>query len=199
VTLQAFIEQYGYVAVFLTCLIEGETVLVLAGFASQIGYLSLPGVMGTAAVAGFIGDEALFFLGGRHGERILARFPKLAKARPYVARKVERFGAWVVFSLRFAVGLRIASPIILGASGMRPKRFAPPNAAGALVWAIVVGGAGYLFGSALAAMIEHAKHYEKIAFVAIGAAVLIAVTMRRLRTARLEARARAEAPADTLQ
>jgi len=199
VTLQHFIEQFGYVAVFIGCLLEGETVLVLAGFAAHMGYLSLPAVMATAAVAGFLGDEMWFFIGRRHGERMLAQFPALLKARPYVARKVERYGIRVVFFVRFAIGLRIASPVILGASGMPPSRFTPANAAGALVWAIVMGGAGYLFGSALTAMLEHAKRYEHIAFAAIGAGVLIAVTVRHWRSSRLQARARAEAAADTLQ
>ncbi len=198
-TLQAFIEQFGYVAVFIGCLLEGEMVLVLAGFAAQIGYLSLPAVMATAAVAGFIGDEMWFFVGRRHGERMLAKLPRLLKARPYVARKLERYGTWVVFFVRFAIGLRIASPVILGASGMPPSRFTPANAAGALVWSIVMGGAGYLFGSAFTAMLEHAKRYEHIAFAVIGASVLIAVTLRRRWLWRAAARARAEAAADTLQ
>ena len=44
-SLQSLIEHYGYFAVFLGCFLEGETVLVLAGFAAHMGYLSLPGVI----------------------------------------------------------------------------------------------------------------------------------------------------------
>lgn len=47
------ITQYGYGAVAVGCLLEGEMVLLLAGFAAHRGYLSLPMLIGVAAVAGF--------------------------------------------------------------------------------------------------------------------------------------------------
>ena len=172
-TLQGFIETYGYVAVFIGCFLEGETVLVLAGFAAHLGYLSLPWVMGTAAIAGFCGDQAAFLAGQRYGPRLLAWSPRLAATQPLILDKVSRHATVVIFMLRFAWGLRIASPIVIGASGLPLSRFAPPNAAGAIVWAIVVGGAGYLFGAAFTTMLVHAKHYEEIAFIGLAAAVLI--------------------------
>ena len=141
-TLQGFIESYGYLAVFVGCFLEGETVLVLAGFAAHMGYMSLPWVMATAALAGFCGDQVAFFAGRRYGPRLLAWSPRLAAAQPVILAKLSRHANLVVFMLRFAWGLRIASPIVIGASGLPVSRFAPPNLAGAIVWAIVVGGAG---------------------------------------------------------
>jgi membrane protein DedA with SNARE-associated domain len=195
-TLQHFVEQYGYFAVFIGCFLEGETILVLAGFAAYLGYLSLPGVIALAAFAGFVGDETWFFAGRRYGKAILGRFPRLAKTRPYVKQKLERYGTWVVLFSRFAIGLRIAGPIIIGASGMPPARFMPPNAVGAIVWAVLVASAGFVFGTAFMALLEHAKRYEKAAFVAIAAAALVVVTLRGWWIWRLEARASAREPAD---
>ena len=180
-TLQTFIENYGYFAVFVGCFAEGETVLILAGFAAHLGYLSLPWVMVTAAVAGFCGDQTAFFAGRRWGPRLLAWSPRLAAARSVIAEKLERHSAWVVFVLRFAVGLRIASPIVIGASGLSLPRFMLPNAAGAIVWAIVIGGAGYLFGAAFTTMLTHAKHYEEIAFAVLA---VVGVALLWLRSAR---------------
>jgi membrane protein DedA with SNARE-associated domain len=174
-TLQSFIETYGYAAVFLGCFLEGETVLVLAGFAAHLGYLSLPAVMATAAVAGFVGDQTAFLAGRRFGPRLLAWSPRLAAAQPKILAKLSRHATWVVFMLRFAWGLRIASPIVIGASGLPLIRFAGPNAVGAVVWAILIGGAGYLFGAAFTGLLEHAKRYEAIAFAAL-AIVAFALT-----------------------
>lgn len=174
-TLQGFIEQYGYIAVFVGCFVEGETVLVLAGFAAHLGYLSLPWVMTVAAVAGFSGDQAVFLVGRKFGPRLLAWSPRLAALQPVILAKLSRHANWVVFMLRFAYGFRIASPIVIGASGLPMSRFAPPNAAGAVVWAIVIGGAGYLFGAAFTRMLEQAKHYEAIAF-AVLAVIALALT-----------------------
>ena len=44
-----------------------------------------------------------------------------------------------------------------------------------MVWAILIGGAGYLFGAAFTGMLTHAKHYEAIAFAVLGV-VAFAVT-----------------------
>ncbi len=174
-TLQGFIETYGYAAVFLGCFLEGETVLVLAGFAAHLGYLSLPAVTATAAVAGFLGDQAAFFAGRRYGPRLLAWSPRLAAAQPGILAQLSRHATWVVFMLRFAWGLRIASPVVIGASGLPPLRFVLPNAAGAIVWAVAIGSAGYAFGAAFTSVLEHAKRYEEIGF-ALLAVLALALT-----------------------
>lgn len=195
-TLQGFIESYGYAAVFVGCFAEGETVLILAGFAARLGYLSLPWVMATAAIAGFCGDQVAFFVGRRWGPRLFAWSPRLARARPVIARKLEAHSTWVVFVLRFAVGLRIASPIVIGASGLPFLRFMLPNAAGAMVWATLVGGAGYVFGTAFTAMLTHAKHYEEIAFAVLAVVVIAFLALRSLRSQRqIKRLAEADAPA----
>jgi membrane protein DedA with SNARE-associated domain len=191
-TLQGFIESYGYAAVFLGCFAEGETVLVLAGFAARMGYLSLPEVTVTAAIAGFLGDQLAFFAGRRYGPRLLAWSPRLAAAQPIIIDKLHRHATWVVFLLRFAVGLRIASPIIIGASGLSALRFTLPNAAGAATWATLIGGAGYAFGAAFTGVIEHAKHYEEIAFATL--ALIVLTTAHAWRRQRSRATSRPASP-----
>jgi len=179
-TLQGFIESHGYLAVFIGCFLEGETVLVLAGFAAHMGYMSLPWVMTTAALAGFCGDQAAFFAGRRYGPRLLAWSPRLAAAQPVILAKLSRHANLMVFMLRFAWGLRIASPIVIGASGLPVARFAPPNLAGAIVWAIVVGGLGYVFGAAFTTMLAHAKHYEAVAFAVLAVVALAATWLGKV-------------------
>jgi membrane protein DedA with SNARE-associated domain len=179
--LQHLIETYGYAAVFVGCFLEGETVLMLAGFAAHRGYLSLPVVLATAAVAGFAGDQTAYLLGRTHGEALLARFPRLADAKPFVSDKLARYGVVLVFLIRFLVGFRVATPLVIGASrAMPPWRFALPNAAGAAFWACVVGGAGYAFGTAFETFVEHARHYEEWAFAALALAAIAALGVRRI-------------------
>jgi membrane protein DedA with SNARE-associated domain len=181
-TLQSLIEQYGYVAVFAGCVLEGETVLVLAGFAAHLGYLSLPVVIATAAVAGFIGDQLLYWIGRRWGEKVFASHPALAALRPRAKELVDRHGAWAAFGLRFLVGMRLAGAIAIGASGFPQRRYLPANAAGAIVWAVLIGGAGYAFGQAFTLFLERARHWEMAAFavlLAIGAVTVFVLRRRR--------------------
>ena len=64
-TLTELVAQYGYLAVFAGAFLEGETVLILAGFAAHQGYLSFFWVVALAMCAGTLGDQTCFFLGRR--------------------------------------------------------------------------------------------------------------------------------------
>ena len=55
-TIESFIETYGYAAILIGTFLEGETILVLGGFAAHRGYLSLPWVI-VAAFAGTLSGE----------------------------------------------------------------------------------------------------------------------------------------------
>ena len=80
--LPALIQQYGYLAVFFGSVLEGETLLVLAGIAAHRGYLSLQWVVAIAAVGAFIGDQTCFLIGRLLGQRVLARWPRLDGSYP---------------------------------------------------------------------------------------------------------------------
>jgi len=70
-------------------------------------------------------------------------------------------------TLRFLYGLRSVSPFVIGMSSVPVRQFILLNAIGALVWAVVVGTGGYLFGSALEVVIGDVKRYEVEALLAI--------------------------------
>ena len=154
------IQDWGYWALALGCLLEGETVLILAGFAAHEGHLNPVNVVAIAAVAGFVGDQIFFWLGRRHGPALLARWPRLDAPAERLQRLLERWHAWVIVFVRFAYGLRIAGPVLIGMSGLAGWRFALFNAIGALFWACVVGGVGWLFGEAAQAMLGKLHHIE---------------------------------------
>ena len=60
---QNVITGLGYLAILTGTVIEGETVLIAAGFAAQRGYLSLPLVLLAAWVGAASGDHFFFALG----------------------------------------------------------------------------------------------------------------------------------------
>lgn len=89
-SLKELIAAYGYYAVFLGSITEGETVLVLGGIAAHRGYLDLLGVMAAAFTGGWLGDLTYFFFGRRHGNAFLARFPALRPRASKVRRPIEQ-------------------------------------------------------------------------------------------------------------
>jgi membrane protein DedA with SNARE-associated domain len=184
VDLPALIAAYGYPVVFAGTVIEGETILVLAGVAAHLGYLSLVKVIAVAALGGFLGDQIYFFLGRRYGLALLDRFPAAKAVAPRVDALVVKYRLLVVPLLRFAYGVRTVGPIVVGASGMNALEFAALNALGAIAWAVLFGGAGYLFGQAVIAFLGRARVVEEALFVAAAAITVSAVLVYRRRRRR---------------
>ena len=83
---------------------------------------------------------------------------------------LQRYGAWVVVSVRFLYGFRIAGPVLIGASGMAWTRFAAFNALGAVLWAVLLTGLGWFFGQAAQALLGKAQLYE--GWLALGVIVV---------------------------
>ena len=168
--ISALISSYGYFAVFIGTLIEGETILIAAGFAAHRGLLDWPLVVVVAMAGGTLGDQLAFMLGRWRGEALFARFPALAQNKERVFRLLARYDVLFILSVRFMYGLRIAGPVILGSSRMSLRRFAFINVIGAALWAVIIAGAGWFFGAALEALLTNIKKIEEAVLVAILAA-----------------------------
>jgi membrane protein DedA with SNARE-associated domain len=180
--MEQLVLQLGYVTLFIGTFLEGESVLALAGVAASYGYLTFGYVVAVAALGAFLGDQACFFVGRRYGASILARYPKLAAKAPRVERLVRRWDAPAVIVLRFLYGLRIAGPIVIGSFGISPWRLALFNAIGALIWAPLVAGVGYMAGYALEAWIGRLKQVQiglLMAVLVAGGVVWLVLQARR--------------------
>ncbi|GAO35614.1 hypothetical protein SCT_1005 [Sulfuricella sp. T08] len=173
-SLAALLQDYGYAAVFVGAVLEGETLLIMAGFAAHRGYLDLPWVMGVAAVGGFLGDQIYFYLGRRYGWRILNRFPRFKPRAAQVQALLARYHLPLILGIRFLYGLRTVGPLAIGMSPVGWVRFFALNLIGAVGWAVLIGGAGYLFGQVLALLLTDLHRYEE-ALLALMAIAGIAV------------------------
>jgi membrane protein DedA with SNARE-associated domain len=129
-------------------LLEGETIVFLAGLAAHHGYLSFPAVVAVSVTGGFLADQILFFVGRRYANRVFARFPGLAAKVPRAQALVRRWDVLAIVLSRFLYGLRFAAPIVIGGCGIPPWRLALIDFAGIVVWAFAVAGLGYFAGEA---------------------------------------------------
>jgi len=176
------VVTYGIWAVLLGTFLEGETVLVLAGFAAHRGYLDPVAVALAGLAGGFAGDELSFFLARWKGKALLERHARGA-ALESVRRRAASHPVLLILGGRFLYGLRVVIPALLGVSDTPAWRFVSLNLLGAAIWAAVVAGSGYLFGVALEHLVEDAKRYEVVAIIviaAVGVCVLL-FNMRRRR------------------
>lgn len=147
----------GYLALALLVGVEsmgipvpGETALIAAGLLAHDGHLEIVAVIGVAAAAAILGDNAGYLI-GRHGGRRLLESPGflehhrlriIAIGEPFF----ERHGPKAVFLGRWVAGLRIASAWLAGITHMRWRIFFFWNMLGGIAWATSIGLAAYLLG-----------------------------------------------------
>ena len=160
--LPELVRNYGYPIVFVGTFLEGETILVLGGFAAHQDFLDFKWVVLIAVIGGFLGDQVYFWLGRMHGKEILQRFPDLEARAAKVDGLLHRYHLLLIPAIRFMYGLRIIGPIAFGAGRVATWRFLLLNLIGALIWAPLIASAGYLFGHALQLLLADMHRLELI-------------------------------------
>ena len=171
------IDTYGYPLIFLGAVIEGETVLILAGYMAHRPGLNVALVAASAAVGGATGDISFFLLGRFLGARALQRLPARIRAGASRARSaVENNPVRVLLLMRFLYGMRIALPVLCGASTMKVTRFVRYDVGTAIVWSVVFTAIGYGFGAVAIAAIHTVARYQ---WLALGAIVVLGFLLHR--------------------
>jgi membrane protein DedA with SNARE-associated domain len=174
---EELIATYGYAAIGIGSFFEGETILILGGFAAHRGYLELPWVIVCAFLGTLSGDQLYYYIGRIKGKTLLDKRPHWKSKSEKVFSLLDSHQVWLILGFRFLYGLRTVTPFIIGASRISPIRFLFLNILGASTWAIVIGVLGYLFGHTLEIFIGDIKRYELLFFAVIaGAGIVIWLT-----------------------
>ena len=165
--LEYFIVNYGYVAVFAGSLIEGELVLIVAGFLAHLGLFNLPWVIALALSGTVIADQFYFYLGRRRGRQFLNKHPKWQPRLEKAEALLQKHQNWILVGFRFMYQFRAIVPFAFGLSPMRAEKFLVWNAGGAVIWTILWSSGGYFFGNALAALFIDFKRFQTEAIYGI--------------------------------
>jgi membrane protein DedA with SNARE-associated domain len=165
--LKEYLELHGYWVLFVGTFLEGEAILLLAGFLAFQGYLNILGVICTAWAGSFLGDQFYFYLGRLKGRGLLKRFHFIARKFREALKLIENYGNYVAFISRFTYGFRIVLPIILGITNLAPRTFLRINLASAFTWATVFSLGGYLFGKSASLVLDNVNNYEQYLIFAL--------------------------------
>jgi membrane protein DedA with SNARE-associated domain len=176
--LDRLIGIVGYPVVLIGVFVEGETILVLSGFAVHRGYLTFGWVIAAAFCGAFMGDQLFFYLGRFRSGPYLERHPSWRVRIGFIQRHIDRFRTLFVLGYRFVWGIRTASPFVLGMGGIHASRFALFDAVSVLVWATTWVSLGYLFGDTMRIVISDIEHYELEAAGIIVVAGLVVWSVR---------------------
>ncbi|MDX2219688.1 MAG: DedA family protein [Burkholderiales bacterium] len=167
------LQAHPYPAMVLGSIIEGEVTAVMSGYFAHQSHVSWPAIAAFLALCNFVVDQTYFMIGQRYGAQLVPRFTTLRSAMARITPHIQRHRRWFTVGVRFMVGLRTVGPIVLGMAKIPAAEFVLFNALGALVWAALFTGLGYVFGQAMATQVASlADHQLRALLVVIGVALL---------------------------
>jgi membrane protein DedA with SNARE-associated domain len=172
--LETIVVQFGYPALILGLLFEGETMLVLGAFMAHRGYLDLRLVILIGCLVSFASDQFFFWMGRLKGNQFLENKPAI-KSHVEKAKSLLAWNTNLLFlGVRFMYGLRVALTFVMGMARFDPKKFAILNLIGAFIWALTFSLAGHLVGQLMGAIFEDVKEHELVitlGIILVGAGV----------------------------
>lgn len=177
------LQSYGYIAIFAFIALEsvgiplpGETTLITAAiYAGSTHRLNIGLIVLVASVAAVAGDNGGYWLGKQGGTKVVQRYGRrvgLTARRMKAGRYLfARHGGKVVFFGRFITVLRTYAAFFAGLNAMRWPRFLAANAAGGVLWAVVVGFGAYALGNAASGL------GSMLTYIGLGLTVALAVVL----------------------
>ncbi len=151
----------------------GDSLIFAFGILAAVGKMSFFGAILVTAVASFLGYELSYYLGKKYGSQIfnkrevgLVSTKSMERAEQYFTR----FGVLTLLFARFIPMVRTVVGPLAGIGKMKRSTFTLYNAIGAIIWPVIVVGAGYFFGQYIP---NPDRFIMPIIFVVIGLSVLI--------------------------
>lgn len=162
--LAEIIQDYGawtYAILFLIIFVEtgvvvlpflpGDSLLFAAG-----SLVALPGsplnvwaMMGLLILAAVLGDTLNYHIGDYIGPRVFRENSRFLK-REHLERTqafYQKHGAKTIIIARFVPIVRTFAPFVAGVGTMSYTKFLSYNVVGAVLWVVLLTGAGYFLGS----------------------------------------------------
>jgi membrane protein DedA with SNARE-associated domain len=182
------IAEYGvwfYPIAFVWTFLEGETIVLFAGFAAAQGLLDPLLLLAATGLGSFAGDQTYFWIGRHFGPKLLERFPRWQDGVEGALHWLARYNALFILSFRFIYGVRNLSSFAMGLSAIRWQRFLSLNLLAAMLWAGCFIAIGYFLGGAFRAVLGDIVHSFSLSLLAVFVAFAVAVgVMHRLQKRR---------------
>jgi membrane protein DedA with SNARE-associated domain/rhodanese-related sulfurtransferase len=182
-----------FAAVFLEAIgipVPAALALLIAGAAAAAGTLSLGMTVASALAALILGDTVMFLLGRYTGWWLLSLLCRLSlNPESCILRSADSFykrGRMLLVVAKFVPGINTMAPPLAGSMNMRLWQFLRLDSAGAVLYAGVYLGLGFVFSGALEAMTRGYQMFGR----ALGWVVIAAVAVYIVFQIRLWAKAR---------
>jgi len=163
--------------------IGASVVLIAAGAFSEQGILNWFPAAILGLLGAVLGDALSFGIGYYAKDWVDQRFGGSTTWKRAQASFAARAGL-AVFLTRFLItALAIPTNLIAGGSGYQFRKFMTVDSLGELVWIVLYGGLGYLFGSQWELVSTFISNFGGLMLGLLSLVVGITLAIRRLRTA----------------
>ena len=141
------IEQYGYLAVFIATIVEGELSLIVAGYLAHESLLNFWGVVFLGMLGAATGDNFMCYVAKKRGRQLLTRKPRIQAKADALSSHLRVASPLMMFGSHFFLGFRSMIAIMIALRGVPQSQFMVFNLAGCMVWSFLISCLGFLFGT----------------------------------------------------
>ena len=141
------LTHYGYVALFVWSIMEGEIGLMLSGWLASKGEVfTIDKVILTAIAGAIIGDISLFLFGKLFEKKTKKWLSKEQDREKKFTEWFKKWGALLIIFERFIYGTHIPAILTIGLSGFNFIKFLIFDIVGIVLWAVTFIYIGYYWG-----------------------------------------------------
>ncbi|WP_428910507.1 DedA family protein [Niallia sp. Krafla_26] len=183
-----FMEQYGYIGVFLMIALENifppipsEIVLTFGGFMTTYTNMTVTGVVIASTAGSVVGAVILYGIGllldVERLEKIIDRWGHILRVTKEDIHKADawfdKYGIWTVLFCRMVPLIRSLISVPAGMSNMKFVLFLIFTTIGTLIWNIILVSIGAALGENWASILSFMDIYSNIAYAIIGLGIII--------------------------
>lgn len=163
-----WLKEYGYIILFLWCMMEGEMALIMGGILAHTGDMNLFLAIFIAGLGGFAGDQVYFYI-GRYNKKFITKKLRSQRRKFAIAHLLlKKYGWPIIFIQRYMYGFRTILPMSIGITRYDAKKFALINLLSAWAWAAITIIPAWFLGDKILEILEFIKQHWYFALPVIG-------------------------------
>lgn len=156
--MEEFIQNWGYVALFLYSFGGGFLALVIASAFAYAGDLNIYVCVIVAAIANFVGSQFLFYM-AKHNRNFADDILKNHRRKVALVKVLlNKYGMFIIFVQKYIYGVKTLIPLVMGLSFYNSVKFSILNFIASFLWAIVIGYVSFTAGKILLSFSEDIKY-----------------------------------------
>jgi membrane protein DedA with SNARE-associated domain len=148
------LETWGYLAVAFFSFGGSFFIVAAAGVFSYMGHMDLTTALVVAAVANFMGDNFLFYLGKYQKREIQPYFAKHKRKLALATLIMRKYGVLAIFIQKFIYGVKTLVPLSMALAKYDFKKFIFFNLFASIIFVLTIGLSAYFASESIIAFFK---------------------------------------------